>query len=164
MLDLIRMSTLRNVPVVLGQRQIGLIQDACFDETRKQVYAFVVACGMRGKKLVPVKHVRVLSEQFILIDGLEKYRHTDRQKMSLFVRDTTGILVGRVTDYAIDIRTMEVLALEMIPGYSLRDWRRRIWLYAYRVSQDRNELSIPLHLLRQSCFLEEENDACECPP
>ena len=164
MLNLIRMSTLRNVPVVFGQRHIGLFQDVCFDQTRKRVYALVVACGMKGKLLIPAKCVRVLSEQFILVDGVEKYRHAYKQNMQLFVRDTTGLLVGRVSDYAIDERSLDILALEMIPGYGASERRKRIWIYTYSVSKGLDELSIPLDLHRQSSLFQEGNDACECPP
>ena len=155
---------LRNIPVVFGQRQIGFFQDALFDQTRKRVCAFIVSCGMRGKKIVPAQRVRMIAEGFILIDGLEKYRHSDKQQTTLFVRDTTGLLVGRVTDYAIDPENMEVLAVEMIPGYGIWESRRYIWVYAYSIAKDCDELSVPMDLMNQSLFSREGDNACEYPP
>jgi len=141
---------LRNIPVILGEQQMGLFQSACFDKTRKRVCAFIVSSGVRGKRIVPAQHVRMIADGFILVDGWSRYRHSDRQQTSLFVRDTTGLLVGRVTDYAIDKRTLEVLAVELIPGYWTRERRARDWIYAYNFAEDSDELSIPAFLL-SSC-------------
>ena len=158
---MIRMSMLRNIPVVFGEKQIGLFQDVCFDRTRKRVCAFVVTCGMRGKKLIPAAHVCMISESFILIDGLEKYRHSDRQETSLFVRDMTGTLVGRVADYAIDKKSLDILAIEIMPGYGPKERSIRIWMYAYAFSEDCGELNIPLDLRCLAVLFKEENVACE---
>ena len=152
---------LRNTPVVFNQRQIGLLQDACFDQTRKRVYAFVVSCGLRGKRLVPVQHVVLIGEAFILIDGFEKYHRTDKQQTTWFVRDTMGLLVGRVMDYAIDKQSMEVLAVEIVPGYGLRATRSCIWVYTYGIVMNGlMELSIPLNLSSQPCMFREGEDEC----
>lgn len=161
-LVMIRMSMLRNVPVVFGERQVGIFQDACLDQTRKRVYAFVVACGMRGKRLVPAERVRMISEKFILIDGMEKYRHSNKQETSLFIRDMTGMLVGRVTDYAINKTSLDILAIEFLTGYGPKERRMRIWSYAYTFLQDCGEVAVPLDLRCQPCLFREENDACEC--
>lgn len=158
---MIRMSMLRNVPVIFDERQVGLFQDICFDQARKQVYAFVVSCGIGGKKLVPAEHVRMISQKFILISGMEKYRRSDRQKTSLFIRDITGTLGGYVSDYAIDKRSLDVLALEIQLGYGLKERKIHTWVYAYTYLTDCDEVSIPLDLHYQPCFYREENDACE---
>ena len=145
------MSMLRNLPVVYGQRQIGFFQDVCFDQARKRVCALVVACGIRGKKLVPPERIRMISSRFILIDGLEKYRHSDKQETALFVRDITGKLAGRVSDYAIDETTKNVLAIEMLLGYGLSMRSKRIWVYEYAYLDECGELSIPLDLHDWPC-------------
>ena len=161
---MIRMSALRNVPVVFGERRIGLFQSVCFDQTRKRVCAFVISCGMRGKRIVPAEHVSLISERFILIDGSQRYRNSDKQEMFLFIRDTAGILVGRVSDYALDEKSLEILALEMISGYSFKDRHKRTWIYAYEFSNDFGELSIPLDLCSRPYLFGEENSSCEYPP
>lgn len=161
---MIRMSMLRNVPVILEEKQIGLFHSACFDQTRKRVRALIVSSGMRGKRIVQAQHVRMIAEGFILIDGWEKYRRTDKQQTSLFVRDTTGLLAGRVTDYAIDKRTLEVLAIEVVSGYLPREICKRDWLYAYSFAEDSDELSIPVVLHSGPCFSREGNEECGCPP
>lgn len=162
MLDLIRMSALRNVPVVLGERQIGLFQDACFDRARKRVYALIVSGGMHGKRIVAAQHVLMLAREFILIDGWSKYRRKNKQQNLPFVRDDTGTLVGRVTDYAIDEKTLDVLALELVPGYLPAENQQKIWMFAYRAAGD--ELSIPAALHNGLSYSKEGNEACGCPP
>ena len=164
MLNVIRVSAMRNMPVVMGERQVGLFHEACFDQTRKRVCAFVVSCGMRGKKIVSTPHIRGIADGFILIDARDRYRHSDGQSTSVFVRDTSGLLVGRITDYAIEPSTMEVMAMEMILRYSLRQNANRVWIYAYNQVQDGDELSIPLDLSSQLLFSREENDICGYPP
>lgn len=139
-----RISMLRNAPVVLGEKQIGLFQNVCFDQARKKVRALIVSSGMRGRRTVCAQHVRMIADGFILIDGWSKYRQTDKQQNSLFVRDTTGLLAGRVVDYAIDRRTLEVLAIEVIPGYFFPENRCRMWVYTYSFIGDSEELSIPV--------------------
>jgi len=140
---LIRMSALRNTPVVSGERQIGFLQDACFDPTRKRVCAFVISCGLRGKKTVLPKHVHSWADGFIVIDGWLKYRNSDQQHSLVFVRDPSGVLAGCVTDYMIDRNTLEVLAVEITPGYLACERNKRIWLYEYHISVDSDEMSIP---------------------
>ena len=152
------------MPVVLGEKQIGLFQNACFDPTRKRVCALIVSSGMRGKRTVPARHVRMIADGFILCDGWSRYRRTDKQQNALFVRDATGLLAGRVTDYAIDKRTLEVLAVEIAPGYLPAENRLRAWIYAYSFMEDSEELSIPVVLHSLPCISREGNGACGCPP
>lgn len=158
MQDLIRISMLRNIPVILGQRQMGIFQSACFDTARKRVCAFIVSSGVRGKRIVQAQHVRMIADGFILVDGWSRYRHSDKQQTSLFVRDTTGLLVGRVTDYAIDENAMEVLAIEVISGYCAKDRKERNWIYAYSIAEDSDELSIPAFLHDQPLISGEGNE------
>lgn len=140
---MVRMSILRNYPIVLEERQIGLLQSIRFDAARKRVCALVVSCGIRGKQIVPIQHVRVIADGFILVSGIEKHRHADQQQMLPFVRDTTGILVGRVTDYAIHRESLDILAIEMISGYGPKEIKNRFWMNGYSISCDADEIVIP---------------------
>jgi len=49
----------------------------------------------------------------------------------LFVRDSFGTLVGRITDYAIDDADFRVVALEMVNGYNMRRPKETYWIYDY---------------------------------
>lgn len=162
MLSLVRLSALRNVPVILGERQIGLFQHACLDKAQKRVGALIVSGGMRGKRIVPAAHVRVLTKEFILIDGWTKHRQGNKQNDPSFVRDNTGLLVGRVADYAIDEKTLEVLAFELMLGYLPAQRRGKIWMFTYDVSG--TDLSVPIILYSEPSFSREGNEACGCPP
>lgn len=161
---MIRMSQLRNTPVILGEHQIGIFQSMLFDQTRKRVCAFVISGGMRGKKIVSVQHICALGEDFVLVDGWCRYRRSDKQQIAPFVRDTTGLLVGRVTDYAIDKKTWEVIAVEVLSGYLPHDWQAKSWMYEYCFAADSDELCTPSVLYNQPSFSGEEYEACGCPP
>lgn len=159
MLLLIRMSKLRNMPVVYADRQIGILQGVCLEQSRKRVCAFVISSGLRGKRIVPTTCLRMIAEQFILIDGWCKYRRSDEQRGVLFVRDTTGLLIGHVTDYALDEKTMEILAIEVLTGYFPKECRDKEWHFAFSISQEMDAWIIPAYLHNQSCISKEGNKA-----
>ncbi|MBE5799296.1 MAG: hypothetical protein E7321_05020 [Clostridiales bacterium] len=161
---MIRMSMLRNEPVVMGERQIGLLQSISLDKARKRVCALVVSCGMHGKRIVPSQHVCMIADGFILVGSQEKYRHSDKQQIWPFARDTTGLLVGRVTDYAIDRKTLDVLAIEIITGYWGKEIRNRIWLYEYSPASDADEIIIPSLFHNKSSCSTEGSEECDYQP
>ena len=161
---MIRLSTLRNVPVVFEDRRMGLLQSVCFDQNRKKICALIVSAGVHGKRIVLTQHVQTLAQSFIMVDQWSKYRRSDQQQMALFVRDTTGLLVGRVTDYAIEEETMNILAIEMIPGYLPQAYRNRIWIYEYTFSKESDEICVSDILHSWPCFSKGGNATCECPP
>ena len=158
------MSTLRNVPVVLGQQRIGLLQSVCFDKELKRICALIVSGGVHGKRIVQAQHVRIITREFILVDCWAKHTRSDKQQISFFVRDTTGLLIGRVTDYAIETEAMRISAIEIVPGYLPRDLRKRTWICEYTFSEHLGEVSIPDILYSRLCFSKEGNVVCECPP
>lgn len=133
---MVRMSALRNIPVICHSRQIGLLQSISLDAAQKRVHALVVSCGMRGKRVVLREHVQAIAGGFILADQDEKYKRVYERASSPFVRDTTGMLAGRVTDYAVDEQTLEVLAAEIMPGYWPPASRQRLWAFAYHSADD----------------------------
>ena len=128
---LIRVSVLRNYPVICDHRQIGLMQGVSLNEAQNQVRALIVSCGIRGKRLVFPDDVAAFGDGFILIRKANRYVRSYEAPPSTFVRDTTGLLCGRVTDYAMNESTLEIQAVEMIPGYTGRERKCRIWVYTY---------------------------------
>lgn len=133
---MVRMSALRNAPVICRGRQIGLLQSISLDAARKRVHALVVSCGMRGKRVVQRQHVQAIGGGFVLVDQTEKFRRVEERAGSPFVRDTTGMLAGCVTDYAVDEQTLEILAAEVMPGYWPSSSRQRFWAFAYHSADD----------------------------
>ena len=162
---MIRMSALRNDPVICCNRQIGLLQSISLDAARKRVNALVVACGIRGKRVVLPQQVSAIADGFILADQVERYARDRETAVSPFVRDTTGLLAGCATDYAIDERTLRVLAVEIMPGYWPARSRRRIWVYAYRSADGENgDLIVPASLGSELMFSRGGETRCAYPP
>lgn len=153
---LVRMSALRNYPVISGNRQIGLLQSVSLDAAQKRVCALIVSCGMRGKRIVLPQSVQSIADGFILAQRVEKYKRAYETAPSLFVRDTTGLLAGRIIDYAIDEESLGIQAIEVMPGYWPCEQRIRIWVYAYtRPDECAGELIVPASLGSELNFSKE---------
>lgn len=153
---LVRMSSLRNYPVICGKERLGLLQSISMDWAQKKVGALIVSCGIRGKRVVLPEHVSAVADGFILADEAQKYRKSYETAPCKFVRDTTGLLAGCVTDYAIEEKTMSIEAIEMIPGYLPGERKARIWMYSYaRTENGGPELTVPACLGSELIFSRE---------
>ena len=162
---MVRMSILRTYPVICDKKQLGLLQSISLDTAQKRVCALIVACGMRGKRLILPEHVLSIADGFILAERVEKYKRSAETAPCVFIRDTTGLLCGRVTDYAIDETTLHIEAIEMIPGYLPAERRCRLWVFEYaRSDQAAEELTVPVCLGSELMFSREENESCAYPP
>ena len=160
---MIRMSVLRNRPVVCREKQVGIVQNAVLDSARKRVQALIVSGGLKGKFVVPVHAVQAIADSFILTEGTQKYLRTMERNVSPFVRDTSGLLLGCITDYALDEETLSVLSVEMITGYLPWSGRKRVWITEYHCTGD-SDLIIPASWNGGLILSEEGNRACVCPP
>ncbi|MDO5299095.1 MAG: hypothetical protein Q4F18_06675 [Clostridia bacterium] len=161
---MVRMSILRNYPVICGKKQLGLLQSISLDTAQKRVCALIVSCGMRGKRVVLPEDVESIADGFILAGRSQKYKRGLETSPCVFVRDTTGLLAGRVTDYAIDEQTLGIEAIEMIPGYLPAERRNRLWMYAYVRPESAPELTVPACLGSELIFSREGTEICACPP
>lgn len=147
---MVRMSALRNLPVICENKRLGLLQSISLDPAQKRVSALIVSCGMRGKRVVPAEDVLALADDFILSRQAVRYRRSFETPLCVFVRDTTGLLAGRVTDYAIDEATLQIEAIEVMPGYTPSERRKRLWMFDYVHRDERAlELTIPACLGRE---------------
>ena len=151
---MIRISALRNRPVISGNRQIGFLQSISLDQAQKRVQALIVSRGMRGKCVVLPREIRSVGDQFILVDGVKKYERAYETVSCRFIRDTTGRLVGRIMDYAFQPDTMTVSAVEIMPGLLPPERSIRMWIYAYQ-RLDAHTLTIPVLLCDEPTFSEE---------
>lgn len=162
---MIRLSALRNMPVVCGGRPLGLFQGIGLDEAQREIEAIVVSCGFRGKRVVLAQDVLAVSDGFILAKEARKYKRAYEKPACLFVRDTSGLLAGRVTDYAIDERSLRVMAIEFACGYSPGERRKRLWMYAYARSAPQSpEMTVPASFCDGSILPEEGIVRCACLP
>ena len=162
---MIRMSILRNFPVICGHRQIGLLQNASLNDAQNQVLALIVSCGIRGKRVVLPENIEVIGKSFIVVRSVQRYKRAQETAPCRFIRDTSGLLCGRVTDYAIDEATLAILAVEMIPGYLGKARQKRLWIYDYQRSENHaEELIVPACLGCELTLAREGNEECAYPP
>lgn len=147
---MVRMSALRNRPVVCQNRRLGLLQSVSLDTAQKGVRALIVSCGVLGKRVVLPQDVLAIADGFILVRCVQRYRRAFEAPPCAFVRDTTGLLTGRVTDYAIDEESLAIAAVELTTGYLLPARRARLWALHYvRQGEQSPELTVPACLGRE---------------
>ena len=91
---MVRLSALRNMPVIQGKQRLGLLQSVSLDEARKRVRALIVSCGIRGKRVIPPDCVQSIGDGFILAEASRRYHRSDEPSPCPFVRDSAGLLVG----------------------------------------------------------------------
>ncbi|MBQ2989780.1 MAG: hypothetical protein IJD60_00630 [Clostridia bacterium] len=162
---MVRLSALRNYPIVCNQRQIGLLQSLCMDTAQKRVTALNVSCGIRGKRMVLCKDIISLADSFILVKETGRYQRRLDTKPCSLIRDTSGLLAGKVTDYAICKSTWHIAAVEMRIGYFPGESGMRLWIYDYKRSdENKGELTVPSSLGSELIMTEEENETCVCQP
>ena len=142
--------------MIYVRQKIGLLQGVTMDEKQRRVRALIVSCGMHGKRLIPAEMVHAISNAFILVGGTEKYVRHQEIQLGRMIRDTSGLLTGYATDFALDEKNLEIIALEMAFGYLFRQNRNRIWVYRYTVS-DAGELIIPATLRSELIDFKEED-------
>ena len=160
---MVRLSALRNMPVIQGKQRLGLLQSVSLDEARKRVRALIVSCGIRGKRVIPPDCVQSIGDGFILAERSRRYHRRDENAPCPFVRDSAGLLVGMVTDYAIDEATLSAVAAEMKPGHQPR--LERLWMFSYaRQDADALELTIPVCMGSELIGVREGTESCEYPP
>ena len=77
------MSILRNFPVVLGQRQIGLLQSVSLNEAQNQVLALIVSCGIRGKRVILPESVEAIGKGFVVVRGVQRSSASMRLRLAV---------------------------------------------------------------------------------
>lgn len=159
------MSRLRNTPVICRNTQIGFLQSIKLDDGQKRVQAFVIARGLRGKCIVPAESVKTLSGEFIIAESVKKYEREYETNGSLFVFDTDGLMIGRVSDYAIDEEKLDVEAIEVMRGYLPKEMKSRIWFYAYSAGEELSrEIIVPAYGQLSQCDWKEGKETCGFQP
>lgn len=143
---MMRVSVLRNSPVICQGKQIGLLQNVNLDMAQKRVDALVISCGIRGKKIAYTDDVKSIADGFILVNSIDKFRRSHKQSLHTFVRDSLGLLTGRVTDYAVSKDGMRIIAVEIRLGYFLPERKIRIWVYDYSYNELTGEMIVPSSL------------------
>ena len=140
---MIRMSTMRNTPVIIGQKTIGVLQSFDIDMAQKRVCALNVACGLRGRYMILPKDVVTISPEFILAENTVRSGQFDGKKNARFVRDSTGFLIGYVTDYAVSEENLQLAAIEMRIGFFPGEHKIRIWIMDFTCPSSEREIIVP---------------------
>ena len=128
---MIRMSMLRNCPVLCQEKQIGLLQNIRLDSVQNAVHSLIVGGGFKGKRIVKKEQILCLQRDYILILGSDRYNKGQGQQSARFVRDSSGVLCGRITDYMLDEKTLCVKAFEIMCGYIPHTQRKRLWTFSW---------------------------------
>ena len=141
---MIRMNVLRNCPVICHARRVGLLQHITLNQSQKTVRALIVSGGLKGKRVVIPENVLAVTSEFILVKQTEPYDRSIEIDPYAFVRDTTGSLIGKVSDYLLDEQELKVLAAELTEGYFHAGRGARKWLYTYAPSEQwTGEIIVP---------------------
>jgi len=116
------------------------------NNTHKRIDALMISCGFRGKRLALPESILSIAEGFILVSQTVRCPRWKEQASVPFVRNTAGMLVGRISDYAIDESALEIMAVEVICGYLPSEYQKRIWVYEYTNRDEAREIVIPVGL------------------
>lgn len=143
---MLRISELRNTPVIVNQIPAGVLHSISMDMEQKRVCALSVSCGLRGRRLVLPEDVLSITNEFILARNIRRYKQPGDRDNARFIRDSTGILVGFVTDYAISEQKMEIEAVEMRIGFLRKEYAARIWVLDFICPPQKEELIVPASL------------------
>ena len=135
---MIRMNCLRNLPVICNNRQIGFLHGVKLNDEQNGVCALVIARGLKGKCVLLTDDVTMISSEFIIARRTHKYERRYEKQNICFVYDTDGLMIGKVSDYALDEENWRIAAIEVMRSYLPSGRRERIWFFQY--SSDENRL------------------------
>lgn len=125
----------------------------------KQVSELIVACGLRGKRIVPRGSIQSVADGFVLVKDTLRCKCAHPPAKSMFAHDANGLLLGYVTDYAIDEHTMQVQAIEVLTGYLPGKYTKRIWVFDYEC-RNQEEVIVPASFCGELMRLNEEDGIC----
>lgn len=154
-----RVNAVRNVPVIMGNKRIGLMMGLHFDLHAKRATEMVVACGLRGKRRIECKYVTGITDEFILVDDTAKSAPERGRINKAFAFDTTGLLVGSVSDYAVDESSMSILASEVTTRYHPGTYSRQIWVFDYEYIKT-GEILLPASIGCELIGTKKEEEIC----
>jgi len=93
--------------------------------------------------MIDTEDIISISDGFILAKKAIRSRQSVSQSCPCFVRDSTGLLIGRITDYAISESDLQLAAIEMQVGLLGHERRIRIWIMDYSCTSNENEIIVP---------------------
>lgn len=144
---MLRISDLRNTPVIINQKTVGILHSISIDMVQKKVHALHVSCGLLGRRLVMPEDILNITNEFILVGSIYRYKHPVNSSNARFIRDSTGMLIGYVTDYIINTEhEFQLEAVEMRVGFLPKEYAVRIWALDFFCQIQDDELIVPASL------------------
>lgn len=113
---MIRLGRLSGLPVVLGGRMIGRVEQAVLTPDARRLRGLVIRHGLGAARWVAAADVRLIGEVSVIIAARPGKLPQGADFALTTVRDTGGMRLGRVTDVFLDPATMETAALEVSLG------------------------------------------------
>jgi len=156
-----RLNAVRNLPVIMQSKRVGMLLGISVDLYTKQATDIIVACGLRGKRRIQCRYISAIAEGFILIDDTAHSTVDHGGINRVFAFDTTGVLIGRASDYAIEESSMEIQAIEIITGYLPGIYPRKTWIFDYECIGT-GEILLPASIRCGLIDLEREGRTCVC--
>lgn len=156
---MIILSTIRNCPVICQDKRIGLVMGIGLCDDAKQVTELIIACGLRGKRIVSCGNIQSVADGFLLVKDTMRYKHAHHPAKCMFAYDADGLLLGYVTDYAIDEHTMQIQAIEVLTGYLPGKYTKRVWIFDYEC-RNQEKVIVPASFCSELMRLNEEDGIC----
>lgn len=153
------MNSLRNTPIIMENKRIGLLSGMIFDLRDKRAKDIVAACGLRGKRRIDCQHIMTLADGFILVDDTTRSRLQLNCSKKVFAFDTSGVLIGCISDYAIDESSMRIIAVEVTTGYYPGKYMRRIWVFDFEYINS-EEILLPASIGYELMDLKKGENMC----
>lgn len=110
------MKRLIGLPVILGAKQIGLVERGVLAENGKCLRGLLVREGLRAARWVDAKSITLLGQLSILCSAPPVRPPRDSAFKLFRVTDANGLRIGLVTDALLDEETLCVTALEISAG------------------------------------------------
>ena len=110
-----RANRLIGLPVILDGAKIGVVDQLDFSPDARQISALTVQTNGLKSGSIPACNVQLVGENAVLVTAAPVQRRSGRFVPGR-VRDTSGLMLGIVTDVMVDETTLSVTALELSFG------------------------------------------------
>lgn len=113
---MMRMSSLTGLPVVLGGKVQGHVEQPVLTPDGKRLRGLTIRQGLRGARWIDRSDVMVLGGVSVVIGSKPGRMPPDADFTLSSVTDSTGLRLGLVTDVYLDPLSLRVAALEITLG------------------------------------------------
>ena len=137
-----RANRLIGLPVILDGAKIGVIDQFDFSRDARQISALSVQTNSLRSGSIPAHDVQLVGENVVLVSA-KPGPQRGRKFTPGRVRDTSGLILGVVTDAMLDETTLCVTALELSFGPIDDLLTGRRWAKEFSVDPKSGETIVP---------------------